>query len=125
MLKLTYTDSNFQIERLNESLTDWLNLMISLYLCAAKRISIEPCAASFLIAGDLPGWTELEALIAENRENIEFDICDSEYMEVSLRGIWISSEINTCEGIFVCDLTPKLERVFDRLRSISSDYNYS
>ena len=115
MLKLTYTDSNFQIECLNESLTDWLNLRILLYLRAGKQISIEPHTASFLIAADLPEWTELQALIAENRENIEFDICDGEYMEVSLRGIWISSEKSTCEGIFVCDLTPTAEIMFVQL----------
>ena len=103
------------MERLNESLTDWLNLRILIYLRAAKRISIEPHTASFLIAVDFTDWTELEALIAEDRENIEFDICDGEYMEVSLRGIWISSEKSTCEGIFVCDLTPTAEIMFVQL----------
>ena len=115
MLKLTYTDNDFQIERLNESLADWLTVRILLYLRAAKRIFIEPSAASFLLVADLPDWSYLQALQAENQEKIEFNLCDGEYMEISLQGIWVASEKSTSEGVFVCALSPQAEIMFDRL----------
>lgn len=115
MLKLTYTDDNFYIERLSESLEDWLTIRTLLYLRAAKPMSIEHSAASFSIMTDLSNWDDLRALEAENQEKIEFNLCDAEYMEVSLQGIWITSEEPTNEGVFVCNLSKKAEIMLDRL----------
>ncbi len=62
MLKLTYTDNNFYIEPLSESLEDWLNIRVLLCLRAATSIYIEPSTASFLIPNNLPQWEDLRAL---------------------------------------------------------------
>ena len=115
MLKLTYTDNDFFIERLSESLTDWLTVRILLYLRAAKSIYIKPSAASFSILTDLANWADLKTLQVENKEKIEFNFCDAEYMEVSLQGIWVTSEEQTHEGIFVCALSQNAEILLDRL----------
>ena len=115
MLKLTYINNDFFIERLSESLADWLTVRILLYSRAAKSIYVKPSAASFLIIADLANWADLKALQAENKEKIEFNLCDAEYMEVSLQGIWVTSEEQTHEGIFVCALSKNAEIILDRL----------
>ena len=115
MLKLTYTDNDFYIERLSEPLADWLTFRILLYLRATKSIYIKPSAASFSIIADLANWADLRALEAENKEKIEFNLCDSEYLEVSLQGIWVTSEEQTHEGTFVCVLSKDAEILLDRL----------
>ena len=115
MLKLTYTDNDFYIERLSESLEDWLNIRILLCLRAAKSIYIKPSAASFLVVADLPKWSDLIVLQAEHCEQMEFNLCDAEYMEVRLQGIWVTSEKQTHEGTFVCTLSKKAEIMLNQL----------
>ena len=115
MLKLTYTDNNFSIERLSEPLEDWLNIRILLCLRAATSIYVEPSTASFLIPTNLPYWEDLKALNLENEEIIELNVCDTEYLEVSLQGTWITSEENSNEGVFVCVLSTKAELLLNQL----------
>ena len=116
MLKLTYTDNNFYLERLSESLTDWLTVRILLYLRAAESICVKPSVASFSIVADLAHWKDLIALQADNK--IQVNLCDAEYMEVSLEGIWVTSEEQTNEGVFVCILSKQAEILLDRLWQI-------
>ena len=115
MLKLTYTDNNVYIERLNQSLEDWLNIRVLVCLRAAISIYAESSTASFLIPIDLPYWEQLKALQRENSEIIELNICDAEYLEVSLQGTWVSSEENHDEGVFACALSEKAEILLNQL----------
>ncbi len=115
MLKLTYTDNNFYIEPLSESLEDWLNIRVLLCLRAATSIYIEPSTASFLIPNNLPQWEDLRALKLENDETIKFTVGDAEYLEISLKGTWVTSEEHSNEGVFVCVLTHKAEILLNQL----------
>ncbi|MDX2272604.1 MAG: hypothetical protein NW237_11760 [Cyanobacteriota bacterium] len=96
MLKLIYTETGIYLEIVAESLQDWLAIRQSLSACLDQPFVIESSAASFLLPADLPG---LETLA----EQIDLDICDTDYLEVSLEGMWISSNAQGSEGVFVCD----------------------
>ncbi len=115
MLKLTYTDNNFSIERLSESLEDWLNIRVLVCLRAATSIYVEPSTASFLIPTNLPYWEDLKALQIENDETIELNICDAEYLEIILQGTWVTSEEHSDEGVFICVLSRKAEILVNQL----------
>lgn len=115
MLKLTYTDNNFYIEHLSQCLEDWLNIRILLCLRAATSIYVEPSTASFLIPRNLPDWEDLQALQIENDETIEVNIGDTEYLEISLQGTWVTSEENSNEGVFICVLSKKAEILLTQL----------
>ena len=115
MLKLTYTDNDFSIERLSESLEDWLNIRVLICLRSATSIYVEPSTASFLIPTNLPYWEDLKALKIENDRTIELNICDTEYLEIILQGTWVTSEENSDEGVFVCVLSKKAEILVNQL----------
>ncbi|MBC6419419.1 MAG: hypothetical protein GDA44_11910 [Prochloron sp. SP5CPC1] len=101
MLKLTYTENGFRMEHLTQSLEDWVRTRLILALRSATSLMVETTTASFLLPADLPYLEELE--IVEDLENMEVVIAqtESDYVEVSLQGTWVTSDPESAEGIFV------------------------
>lgn len=110
MLKLTYTENGFYLECLAQSLEDWVAQRVLVSLRAGVNLAIEPSTASFLLSATLSG---LDHLLREaSREYSEIiDLCqsDPEYWEVSLNGTWMTSQTEKEEGIFITQLSPRLE----------------
>jgi hypothetical protein len=109
MLKLTYTENDFYLEHLHESLENWVAKRTLLCLRTANSIYVEPSTASFLLSVDLAYLSDLEVLKAENGKRLDLTICDREWIEVSLQGTWIAEREDSQEGIFVCVLSEKAE----------------
>lgn len=107
MLKLTYTENNFNLERVNESLEDWVNTRVVLALRLATKIHIEPSTASFLVPANLERLADLEKVAEEN--SVKLYLCDAEYVEVALRGLWLTSDAESETGVFVTALLPSTE----------------
>jgi hypothetical protein len=102
MLKLTYTENGFYMERLAQSLEEWVMARVLLSLRAGTSLSVEPSTASFLLPADLPQLADLEMVVRQERvETIALSLCDAEYVEVSLHGTWMTSDLNGEEGVFV------------------------
>lgn len=110
MLKLTYIETGFYLERLAQSLEEWMTKRVIFALRVGDRICLEPSTASFLLPADLPG---LNLLLAELRRQgtdaIELCVCDAEYVEVSLQGTWIATEAENAEGVFAAALPHSIE----------------
>ncbi|WP_427161373.1 alr0857 family protein [Aliinostoc sp. HNIBRCY26] len=102
MLKLTYTESSFYLEYLALSLEEWVKTRVILALRVGQSVCVEPSTASFLLPADLPG---IEALKAEarfaDREIIDVSTSDAEYVEITLRGYWLSDGYEDGDGVFV------------------------
>jgi hypothetical protein len=102
MLKLTYTESSFYLEYLALSLEEWVQKRVILALRVGHSLCVEPSTASFLLPADLPG---IEALKAEARfadsQIIDVSTGDAEYVEITLRGSWLSDGSEDAEGVFV------------------------
>jgi hypothetical protein len=110
MLKLTYTETGFYLERLAQSLEDWVAQRVVLALRVGQSICIEPSTASFLLPDDMPELPDLETVVQrEDVEGISLSICDAEYVEVSLKGSWLSADPDDEEGIFVTALGDRTE----------------
>ncbi len=110
MLKLTYTETSFYMERLAQSLEDWIATRLILSVRAGENFCVEPMTASFLLPADLPEVPHLQTVV--QREGIEamaLSICDAEYVEVSLNGSWVSSEPDSEEGVFVTAIGERTE----------------
>lgn len=106
MLKLTYTETGFHLERLAQSLEDWVTGRVILALRVATSVCIEPSTASFLLPADLPELPLLEALVrGKEAEAITLSVCDAEYVEVSLHGAWLSGDSESEEGMFVAAIS--------------------
>lgn len=110
MLKLTYTENGFYMERLAQSLEEWVAARVLLSLRAGTSLSVEPSTASFLLPADLPQLADFGTLVRqEHAETIALSLCDAEYVEVSLRGTWMTSDPNGEEGVFVTAISYAIE----------------
>jgi len=110
MLKLTYTETGFHLERLAQSLEEWVAQRVILALRVSTSFCVEPSTASFLLPADLPELSVLETLIQrEGTDEIGLSMCDAEYVEVSLRGTWLSADPEGEEGVFVTAMSDRTE----------------
>ncbi|BAY27005.1 hypothetical protein NIES2100_68260 [Calothrix sp. NIES-2100] len=110
MLKLTYTERSFYLECLSLSLEEWVAQRVILALRVGQSLCVEPSTASFLLPVDLPGVERLKAEVKRNdSEIIELSTCDSQYLEVTLRGSWLSDGSEEAVGVFVTTMSDRTE----------------
>ncbi|MDJ1184757.1 alr0857 family protein [Roseofilum casamattae] len=110
MLKLTYLDNGFHIERFATSLEEWVTSRLTFLLRVGEPISLEKTTASFLLPSDLPEVRLLEAQVRNDRsDRIALDKVDRDYVEVSLKGTWLASNPHAEEGIFLVELGDRVE----------------
>ncbi|HBB30617.1 MAG TPA: hypothetical protein DC064_01875 [Cyanobacteria bacterium UBA9273] len=123
MLKLTYTETSFYLERLAGSLEEWVATRVTLALRAGSTLYVEPSTASFLLPADLPELVDLEKVMQYHRaEGITLSVCDADYVEVSLKGTWMTSEPNGEEGVFVVSSSDRTEFFLCKLWQESQTY---
>ncbi len=106
MLKLTYIENDFKMERLAQPLEDWVETRVILARQVGLTFNIELSTASFLLPADLPYLSKLQV---ERAEEIALSVCDADYIEVSLKGTWIASEAEGEEGVFVVEMGDRAE----------------
>ena len=109
MLKITYTENGFYLERFTESLETWLSNRVLVCLRATASVYVEPSTASLLLPIDLPYFRDLEALEDRSTNVLELNLCDEYSAEVSLQGTWVTTDEDNEEGIFVCNLEEQTE----------------
>jgi hypothetical protein len=116
MLKLTYTERSFCLECITQSLEEWVAQRVIFAMRVGQNLSVEPSTASFLLPVDLPG---VEALMAEvkrdDREIMAFCVCDSEYVEVTLQGSWLSNSAGDAVGVFITTMSDRTEFFLHKL----------
>ncbi|MEH2270364.1 MAG: alr0857 family protein [Nostoc sp.] len=116
MLKLTYTESSFDLECVTLSLEEWVAQRVILALRVGQSFCIEPTTASFLLPVDLPGVEVLRAEVKrDDREIISLCACDTEYMEVTLRGSWLSASSKDAVGVFATTMSDRAEFFLHKL----------
>lgn len=107
MLKITYLEDQIYLEYLEESIETWKANRILVSLRAGMSIYVESSTACLVVPIDTPYLAALAQL--EAKELIEITPCDDEHLEVTLSGTWVTSNENSEEGIFVCDLSHSIE----------------
>lgn len=117
MLKLTYTETDFKIECLPQSLEEWVQGRVILSLRVGTRLLVEPSTASFLLPTVCSGLHLLEAemLSGSSHSAIALYVCDAEYVEVCLQGTWIVSDAESVEGVFVIAISERTELLLVKL----------
>lgn len=112
MLKLTYTENHFYLERLDRSLEDWVNVRVILALQSDTKMYVESSTASFLVAEkDILSLAKLE-----QRNQIELCRCDADFVEVSLKGLWLTSDPENEVGVFVTTLEQSTEFLLEQMQ---------
>ncbi|MEA5600591.1 alr0857 family protein [Nostoc sp. UHCC 0252] len=116
MLKLTYTENSFDLECLTLSLEEWVAQRVILALRVGQNLCIEPSTASFLLPVDLPGVEVLKAEVKrDDREIIALCTCDTQYMEVTLQGFWLSNSSKDAVGVFFTTMSDRAEFFLHKL----------
>jgi len=116
MLKLTYTETSFHLERLSQSLEDWVQTRVILALRVGQPICTQPSTASFLLPVNLPGIEQLYAEAKhDSSEIIAVSAGDAEYIEISLRGSWLSIGAQSEEGVLVVAMSDRTEFFLEKL----------
>ena len=110
MLKLTYIETGFSLEYLAQSLEEWVALRAILALRVGEQMYVEPSTAAFLLPVNLPKLHLLQTEVRrQGSEAIALCSCDTEYVEVSLKGTWLAVAANSVEGVFVVALSHSVE----------------
>jgi len=123
MLKLTYTENSFYLERLAGSLEEWVTSRVMLALRAASSLWVESSTASFLLPADMPHLADLEKAVRQQIiDEISLSICDADYIEVTLKGTWMTSNPQGEEGVFVVKLSDRTEFFLCKLWQESQTY---
>ncbi|MDM9383124.1 hypothetical protein QUB80_20730 [Chlorogloeopsis sp. ULAP01] len=116
MLKLTYTETSFHLECLTQSLEEWVAQRVILALRVGQSLCVEPSSASFLLPVDLPGLEQLKFEVQwDERETIILCVCDANYIEVTLRGSWLSDGSEDVKGVFVTTISDRTELLLYKL----------
>lgn len=110
MLKITYTETGFNLEHLADSLEQLVVRRIILAMRVGQSVLVEPSKASFLLPADLPLLNLLHAeALRYDREKIELSVADENYIEVTLQGTWIAANSHTAEGLFLTAMSERTE----------------
>ncbi|MGF1673549.1 MAG: alr0857 family protein [Rivularia sp. (in: cyanobacteria)] len=111
MLKLTYTENSFYLELLTQPIEEWIQAFCILSLRVGQSLCVEPSTACFLLPANLPGLGQLRSQIKQNTNGEIIDIyaCDTEYVEVTLRGYWLSVSAQSINGGFVTTMNHSTE----------------
>ncbi|WP_407894330.1 alr0857 family protein [Scytonema sp. NUACC26] len=118
MLKLTYTENNFTLERLDESLEDWVNVRVALAVRLATGIHVEPSTASFLLTTGVSCLLKMEENSLQEA-SVKIHSCDTDFVEVVLKGLWLTSDVESEGGVFVTALSPSVELLLQQLSQLS------
>ncbi|MBD1826977.1 hypothetical protein NDI47_02590 [Microcoleus vaginatus GB1-A2] len=116
MLKLTYTETGFNLERLAQSPEQLVALRVVLAMRVGQSISVEPSTAAFLLPANLPALPLLESEARRNdNDAIALCVADADFVEVTLRGTWISGESEGADGVFAAVLGDRAELLLLKL----------
>lgn len=107
MLKLTYSDADLLIEYLDLTVEAMVTQRSLVALRAGQPLVVQPGYGAFALPTQLPG---IAALKAEGQGAIDIAPCDIGWLEVTLRGTWLTDNATSAEGILVAELGPALER---------------
>ncbi len=124
MLKLTYADSELQLERLADSLETLVAQRAVLAVRLGQNLRVETSSASFLLPRDIPGLAALEIEICREQAQhcpdglaagVDLYPVDETSYEVCLRGVWLAADVDAHEGMFLAVVSDRIERLLHKL----------
>ena len=102
MLKLTYSDADLLIEWLDLSVEAMVAQRSIVALRAGQPLMVQPGSGSFALPADLTATL--------GGSGLEVTPCYYDWLEITLRGTWLTDCTTSAEGILVVELGAALER---------------
>ena len=107
MLKLTYSDADLLVEQLDLTVEAVVTQRSLVALRAGQPLVVQPGYGSFALPADLPGAS---ALGLRSEGALEVAPCDRGWLEITLRGTWLTDGAAEAQGILVAELGTDLEQ---------------
>lgn len=101
MLKFTYTETGLHLEHLIQSLETWIISRAVLAVRTGQSLQVEHCTASFLLPLTLVERYALDETIHHEEKTLSLSRCDTDQVEITLRGTWVTTHAHSEEGVFV------------------------
>lgn len=115
MLKLTYTDLGLHLIRLPDSQEAVISQRALLAVRTGQAVHLEPSYAAFLVPAHWGKLTHLEAAMAQaGTADLAITPVDQECVEINLWGLWLASNSEAQEGIFLTALTDEIEALVEQ-----------
>lgn len=109
MLKLAYTDADVYIERLSTPIETAIAQRVTLALRCGETLHVTPNSASFLLSSQLPQLAQLQQMLKPYSGAIALAPADTDWVEITLYGSWLSSSPYAHEGVFLAALPLAVE----------------
>jgi hypothetical protein len=114
MLKFIYTETALHLELLSIDLAEWIDRRQRFAASTGEFIAVSAQRATMLLPASLGKVTEVKRYFQhEGVRNVSIGHCDLDHMELVFTGSWLStvnsSELELVEGIFVTQLSDRVE----------------
>jgi hypothetical protein len=116
MLKLTYTDTGLELERVDATVETVVKRRTILALRLGQPICVQPGRASFLVPIEGLDLRQFKAMM-KNDPGQAIALCkvDHDCYEMTLRGTWIAHSNEAHEGMFVAAMDEAMERYVNQV----------
>ena len=116
MLKLIYTETSLQLELLAADLDCWIEQRSSFYTSVGQRIFSSVEKVTFLLPSLICEPIAISLYLHRERvQNVTVNRCDRDRVEIELTGYWLSTDLESVEGIFVTRLPDRVESYLSQL----------
>ena len=128
MLKLIYTETSLQLELLTADLDRWIEQRSGFYTSIGQRLFASVERVNFLLPSSICEPTAISLYLHhEGVQTVTADRSDLDRVEIGLSGYWLSTDLESVEGIFVTQLPDRVESHLSQLwcransHSVASD----
>ena len=129
MLKLIYTETSLHLELLTSDLEEWIEQRLIFDTSIGQKTLTSAEKATFLLPSLVCEATALNLYLhREGVQGVSVDRCDLDRVEIELTGYWLSTDLDSAEGIFVTQLPDRVESYLWQLwysannHSVTSDW---
>ncbi len=110
MLKLIYTETALHLELITDEITDWVEKRVIFAASIGEKIFVSAETASFLLPDSLCEAITINFFLHhQGVKTVAVNRCDFDQIEVSLVGYWLASCVDSAEGVFVTQLSDRVE----------------
>ncbi len=110
MLKAIYTETNIHLELLTADLEDWIEQRLLFATSTGEILLTSAEKATFLLPETICEATAVNFYLHnQGVDSVTVHRCDLDRVEIGLTGYWLSTDLDSAEGIFVTQLPDRVE----------------
>ena len=110
MLKFIYTETALYLELLSSDLEEWVEQRLMFATSTGEIIFVSEEKATFLLPDLICEATALNLYLHhQGVKTVTVNRCDLDRVEIGLTGYWLSTHMDSAEGIFVAQLPDRVE----------------